>query len=407
MDWHDHFLGHFPFDAYPTSAFPTSEKWEFRCHIVWRVERRFSPEFTLCQNMGCLCYCSSNSRKCRFYVMSCFDDFRYICQYIEVRRMSAKNAGIWLAVQGLFALIRLTIWIADPNTEQQTETEMTMETSTPNLAEKQLGLISMSEDPHRYYFYMRKWAAEILQETTICLHKPFTLALSAYARRQISGTDLLAVLENAIQTWDMPEELFISWVNIHHHASQSLQDSLEQNRFSARVIMNREGECHILPFWSCADPRGDLRIRAFGNLSDETATVIHISSYFKSDDTTMKDQLIIGWPKSIETDENPLLVRAQSTVQKFSAELRDDYSDSSVAPLPGSAIRAHAIKMMDAMWGSLKQIFKAAASQHSQQLPELFLDEEEAEKLEYPGAPAKSRSSVPEPSDIVRRRHSR
>lgn len=43
-----------------------------------------------------------------------FTHHRYICQYIEVPQTSAGQAAKWLALQGLFAVIRVAIWIWNP-----------------------------------------------------------------------------------------------------------------------------------------------------------------------------------------------------------------------------------------------------------------------------------------------------
>ncbi|KAL8832429.1 MAG: hypothetical protein Q9170_004887 [Blastenia crenularia] len=47
----------------------------------------------------------------------CFDFVadRYICQYVEVRRTSPGQAAKWLALQGLFAILRVAIWIWNPD----------------------------------------------------------------------------------------------------------------------------------------------------------------------------------------------------------------------------------------------------------------------------------------------------
>ena len=303
--------------------------------------------------------------------------------------MSSRNSGIWLAAQGVLALLRLAVWITDPAVDDHIMLGTKGEGSIPSLSEKQLGLIYISRNSEKE-FHMPKWTAESLCVTTFCLHESFTTALSAYVGRQNSGMRLLELLQNALETWDMPEELFMSWVNAHHRTSQPLLESQQSGKeLGARIIMDREGRHHVLPFWSCTDFHGDHKIKMFGNFSDENETVIHKSSYYESRDTPREDQMIIGWPDLFRPDESPSLVRAQSTLQRFE-ELHDDYSDDDFAPLPRSTIRTLALKKVDLMWRSLREILKVAASQHDEPLPELFFDEAEAKNPEYSEAPAET-----------------
>lgn len=39
----------------------------------------------------------------------------YVCQHVEVRGTSPAQAAKWLAIQGPFALVRVAIWIWDPD----------------------------------------------------------------------------------------------------------------------------------------------------------------------------------------------------------------------------------------------------------------------------------------------------
>ena len=310
--------------------------------------------------------------------------------------MSPRNSGVWLATQGVLALTRLAVWIADPAMDDYIMTTKISDRTIWSLSEKHLGLISMTRNDQPQDFCMPKWTADMFRETMNCIHEPFTVALSVYMGRQISGIDLLALLENAKQTWDVPEELFMLWVSTHHHTSPPLINSMRPgNAFGARVIVDAERKCHILPFWSCAGLKGDHLIKVFGNFSDELATVIHLSSHYERD----KDRIIVGWPKLFdelcEGDESGFVVEGESTEQQF-VEFSDLDHPSELLSRP--AIRARAIKTMELMWRSLKQIFKRAASQHNEQLPDLFLDEEEAKNPEYPEAPAENLSVVPEPS---------
>lgn len=348
-------------------------------------------------------YCSSflqGSRTCYYFLVLRY--VRYVCQYIEVRRMSSRNSAIWLAAQGVLGLGRLAMWIAKPTMADRSSVRNKWESSIPSLSEKQLGLIHVSKNLNGD-FSMPVWAAEFLQEIDSCVHDPFTFALYAYAGRDISGTDLLALLKAAKKSWDMPKDLFMSWFNTHTGTDQvvsTLRTSVLIG-FTARLIVDGEGNRHILPFWVMEDYNYvNNEIKIFGNLTGESATVVLISKH-RPRDSAVTDQMITEWQTLLEVDPCTSALEEQSNT---GLEKRYWGISKSHITIPISKIRLVAMNTMDTMWEDLKSIFRRTAEMRKQQLPDIFRDEAGSSRPENAPGQGEARSRVPETSSLVHRR---
>lgn len=245
------------------------------------------------------------------------EKIRYVCQYIEVRRMSARNSGIWLAAQGVFTLIRMAIWMKDPTCDNHAFEGVdgphldarlwNTKSSSPSFSDMQLGLIWNAQLKRTYHgkfnawqyifglnrdFSMPVWAAEALQNSSTCLHDLFTVPMSIHAGLRDNEAEPLSILTKAKNFWDMPGWLFMSWISIHGRPDGSPDGSLlppdmKIHGFSCRVILDEHGKCHVLPFWVTG-----VRISAqiyttqiFGNLKYDNTTLIYISRT-RVDDST-------------------------------------------------------------------------------------------------------------------------
>ena len=315
--------------------------------------------------------------------------------------MSARNSGIWLAAQGVLALIRMAIWIKDPAFDNHTFDE-TLDISRPNLTDIQLGLIwnarvkkvwqdKPAYDPVPYPWYQRVlvendcfdkhfsmpvWAAKALRDDTVHLHDLFAVAASIQAGLLDKEPEPLSIIHKAQHSWDMPGWLFMSWVWSHARPGQSLPSpDLKLCSFSCRVILDEDGKCHVFPFWiTCGRlSAGDYTIRMFGNLGSDKATLIHISGKVEDDSTTdaatpeaesdLPSQPFTGWQSPVPPDRN--LDRILRKRDRESLEFLDflggvfDKEDRlDLEPDHKDWIRANAIHTMDFMWKDLISVLK-------------------------------------------------
>ena len=319
--------------------------------------------------------------------------------------MSARNAGIWLAAQGALAVIRLSIWIIDPAFDDHEFHPGVHDGSA--LSELRLGLIS---DAYTYtQFRIPVWAAQLLQGTNYKYYEPFTMALSTYLGKQ-SGVDIMAKIQNAKEYWDIPGDLFNVWVYTHSHPDPLQALPLERCNGGARVIVDNDGSCHVLPFYILEkysyEERVTYELKLFGNLKDEASTVICIR------------KMIYGQPLGPEGFtvglQTPIGIELDYTVEPISAEqfIDDNFQAwrSSRAP-DGSindGVRDDVIKTMDTMWNYLKSIFKGRHKYAGlpTDVPDIFLHEEESNAPAPPEIRAEPISADSETPNIRRRRQS-
>lgn len=215
----------------------------------------------------------------------------YICQYIEVRRISPSQSAKWLALQGLFAILRVAIWIWDPKFD-----DFVMDRSRPNgtrncvhLSEAQIVMLWYTHiyptrirpekdtlrrtaqtkaemDPYKrarreearppnwiYWpvpldLQIPTWALSALDHSRWDISALFELA-----RRLHTGgptwQDDLDIFTGATHHWDMPGWVFMLWVDAH--TSQDLISRQDRwNAYSCRIIKTKDGKYHFLPYWT-------------------------------------------------------------------------------------------------------------------------------------------------------------
>ena len=322
--------------------------------------------------------------------------------------MSSRNAGIWLAAQGALAVIRLSIWIVDPAFDDHKFTRNTF--FAPPLTELRLGLIA--NDYLDIQFRIPVWAAYSLQMTTYNFYEPYTLALCTYTGRQNPGVDLMAKLQNATKYWDMPKDLFNSWAYTYSHPNLPLpmprERPLDSSYYGARVILDNDGSCHVLPFYILEKWGHEeiYELKLFGNLKDEASTVLCIRQR-KWDQPWEPEALTVGL-------QTPIGIGFDYTVGPTSAEQFIDHNfgvwrssrdhDGTIK----DGVRDRAIKTMNTMWKDLKHIVKTEAEygMFRVDLPDIFLHEEESSAPEPPEIRAELISADSETPNIRRRRQS-
>ena len=316
--------------------------------------------------------------------------------------MSVKKSGIWLAGQGIFALIRMAIWIWNPSFDDFAFKESDdkpwnwdMEKSSPNLSETQLGLIWHAQVKSFYQdrsicadrifvsddyclnkdFSMPIWAAKALRHDTVRLHGLFTVAASIHAGLLDNDPEPLSIIHKAQRYWDMPEGLFMSWVLSHARPDGSPQTTMKLCDFSCRVILDEHGKCHVLPFWVISGRLSarNYTIRMLGDLRSDNATLIHISGEVEDDSTTptaapeaesdLSSQPFTGWQSPVPMDRNLyriLCKRDRESLEflDFLGGVVDEEDGLDIEPGQKNWIRANGIHTMDLMWKDLISVLE-------------------------------------------------
>ncbi|KAL8947976.1 MAG: hypothetical protein Q9222_005796 [Ikaeria aurantiellina] len=268
-------------------------------------------------------------------------------------------AAKWLALQGLLAIIRVAIWIWNPEFD-----DFEIERGEPgitgnyvNLSELQLVMLwytyvyptklPATRSTYRHtktemgvYEKLRRrharpahwsgwnvpsklriptWVLPYLDYTRINVYTGFDLA----RRLRAGGPDWqqdLNILMGATHFWDMPAWLFMLWVDAH--TSQQLprpstDDAYRWEAYGCRIVHDLQGQCHMLPYWTTKEvyvfvpgymdepnkryiSNAELPIQVFGDpVSDERCIYAFTDiDVWDSEDTSAlprKQELLIGW----------------------------------------------------------------------------------------------------------------
>lgn len=155
----------------------------------------------------------------------------YLCQYIELRSATAKQSGIWLAIQGLLAIIRILAWDWAPKvlgfsteadirwTDQRdktfkdslTELEITLCWSSARGAngtskdEARSEQINISTAPS-----LPKWL--VCSIDSLRLIKAF--GLWNRVRQGVEFESDFDQFRDASAHWDMPDDVFARWLQL-------------------------------------------------------------------------------------------------------------------------------------------------------------------------------------------------
>ncbi|KAL9585670.1 MAG: hypothetical protein Q9203_004156 [Teloschistes exilis] len=218
----------------------------------------------------------------------------YICQYIEVRQTTPRQAAGWLLIQGFLALIRLTIWIWDPRFDDFTMEKSSDPCGRAHLSEAQLVMLWYTQ----IYPVRRRipppWRSEVLSHRTeIPISHEKTQERAAYPPNWLPydmpddlriPTGALEALDRAIQNvssvfdlarrlrkggqkweedvetfrsaerlWDIPGWLFMLWVDAHKKQNFLGEPDDEQckwNAYNCRVIRIGAKKFHLIPYWT-------------------------------------------------------------------------------------------------------------------------------------------------------------
>ena len=207
-------------------------------------------------------------------------------------------------------------------------------------------------------------------------------------------------MKNATESWDLPDDLFQDWLGAHsetHHNYHLLPKySYGSSRPGARVILDDNGRCHVIPFWTVRPYDWQSEIKLFGNLNHEAMTVISIDRSRHWGET-----FHVGWQTPVQREP------PEPSTGLWSASLYLESTKVAKEMEPATAesiIRDLAIKM-DVVMKALRAILAKAATMHRQDLPEIFRDRPEPERLEVPGDQANP-TRVPGQPDFRRRRNS-
>ncbi len=255
-------------------------------------------------------------------------------------------------------------------------------------------------------FRMPVWAAEGLDPAGTYLHEQIVMAFSTYCKRQNPQIDLLAQLQNAKEHWDMPKRLFMAWVNLHSHPNEPLPDNWYD--YGARIIMDNEGKCHVLPFWrvEMITDHSVYEVKVFGDFDDGAATVLNYARSSQREGTT-EEITIRGWQTHVFFDANDHEIE-----EPFSGlELLERIFDRGTwgrfrLPFDKSAIREQPLKIMDSVWKDLIHILGNAAHWTGQQLPDIFLEEKEPKHPTHTDNSADFNDNAPKTSGLRQRRQS-
>ncbi|KAI9729426.1 MAG: hypothetical protein M1834_006807 [Cirrosporium novae-zelandiae] len=158
----------------------------------------------------------------------------YICQYIELRRTTAGQAGIWLAIQGAFAFVRICVWLFYPhhfrwagdriNHYEEFSTHQRSNSMNKTIGTRRV-LPAMTVhvllalwwtqvqryDAHGQFIAIPEWITFILEETRTI---PIWDSFNTIKKKQHRYIDIDATLNarSALKYWDMPPSLFEAWL---------------------------------------------------------------------------------------------------------------------------------------------------------------------------------------------------
>ncbi|KAI9672531.1 MAG: hypothetical protein M1817_003297 [Caeruleum heppii] len=194
----------------------------------------------------------------------------YICQYIEIRKMSASRCGIWLGIQGGLALLRISVWIVRPffalpsanaNSRLTASALVTPSFQQPKvrraLTEFEFVLARFDDKliPHRSQFsHSSSSALEIPAWVTerFCGRIINVKSACQLVRRAREGHRDFEIDEcmGSDTFWDMPDSLFCRWLQFRfRHDAATLTRMVNDKHFlhwGCRVIISK-GKISLWP----------------------------------------------------------------------------------------------------------------------------------------------------------------
>ena len=194
----------------------------------------------------------------------------YICQYVELQYASARASGIWLAKQGILAIVRIMAWNWAPEVlsfsrdyslrwtdhrdnnfrDSLTEIEITLCWASIPKTPFVPSWRHPNETPNVFKApSLPKWLAESLDSMT--LRRAFSL--SNRLRMEESQSDDFKMFRDAAAHWNMPDYIFARWLQLRCRSFgyNVSYNALERRRavgaWVCRIVKDRRGELHMMP----------------------------------------------------------------------------------------------------------------------------------------------------------------
>ncbi|KAF8460204.1 hypothetical protein BDZ91DRAFT_833198 [Kalaharituber pfeilii] len=135
----------------------------------------------------------------------------YLCQYIEIRKLSKTQVGGWLGWQAFLALIRLAVWIIGPNIvpcwRRSPQHRRKMRTTVAQAHRAALGLyfsilhqwIDMAQQAE-YLRILQPGQPELMADLTVLQLPPFpALRVPQWVTKELQGAPIVPLLEQMLQ----------------------------------------------------------------------------------------------------------------------------------------------------------------------------------------------------------------
>ncbi|KAL2047764.1 hypothetical protein ABVK25_011376 [Lepraria finkii] len=220
--------------------------------------------------------------------------FSYVCQYIELRAMSSHRSAIWLGVQGILALIRVSIWVIDPAFDDLKRGE-----AAPSSIE-QAGNVDAQRSPElfRDSLTIPNWVLDVLDLNETEISRAFELAYSLYSEspKDPGWANALEIFRNVRRVWDFPEGFLDWWIEAHALQAFSVEPQERRDSLGCRIIEDNNGRYHYLPYYQ----RLTYKFQIFGDPRVEEKTVYTSLNEQTTDKSSAhRDGLRVGWPSSV------------------------------------------------------------------------------------------------------------
>ncbi|KAI9786692.1 MAG: hypothetical protein M1839_006243 [Geoglossum umbratile] len=199
----------------------------------------------------------------------------YVCQYVELRRLTVTWSGVWLAIQGLLALIRITLWILQPSFQSFEADKATLvyaqgDQFTKSFTETELVVIwsalhvdDQQRDSSRLLLKrltIPNWIAANLDNCTL----PEVFALASRMREGTAEPSEVEACQKSPLWWDLPDGVFGFWLRLRCNEDfktgaremNSIRPESDQLWMSAscRIISDPSGRLHFFPGLSSLSP---------------------------------------------------------------------------------------------------------------------------------------------------------
>lgn len=247
--------------------------------------------------------------------------------------MSPQRSAIWLGIQGVLALLRVSIWVIDPgfdDLKSESEDEQAWHTEPIiSMSEEKLLLLRLSklhdsnppqldtsasfasapnhgasEIPHHGNpLTIPNWVLPVLDLSETELSRAFELAYSLYSEpaQTKSWKSALDLFRNCRRAWDFPLGFLSWWIEAHTSRPFDTAPLRDGGTIGCRVIQDKHGRFHYLPYCQ----RSGHTHQIFGNprIEEQTIYTAAIANMNPADLVpTHRDGLRVGWPALTHTD---------------------------------------------------------------------------------------------------------